>query len=131
MADEPMPEERIVQMFRQMVDALHYVHANRILHRDLKTANVFLMRDGTVKLGDFGISKVVSTAKNNMSLVGTPYYISPGRFVCRRRTDELTMTEICQGRQYDAKACDATTRVCTAHGELRATFGRWDVCCTR
>lgn len=45
--------------------------------RDLKTTNVFLTRDRKVKLGDFGISKIMTTKLQALTVVGTPYYISP------------------------------------------------------
>ena len=46
--------------------------------RDLKTQNIFLTKDNKVKLGDFGIAKILSTNKaGNFTVVGTPYYISP------------------------------------------------------
>ena len=44
-----------------MVSAIRYMHAHHVLHRDLKTANIFLTKDSIVKLGDFGISKLLST----------------------------------------------------------------------
>ena len=44
-----------------MVSAIRYMHAHHVLHRDLKTANIFLTKDSIVKLGDFGISKILST----------------------------------------------------------------------
>ena len=45
-------------------------------NRDLKTANIFLTKEGVVKLGDFGISKQLEGSKAN-TVLGTPYYISP------------------------------------------------------
>ena len=49
-----------------------------MLHRDLKTQNIFLTGNNTVKLGDFGISKVLENTNNvAMTVVGTPYYMSP------------------------------------------------------
>lgn len=45
--------------------------------RDLKTTNVFLTKDRKVKLGDFGISKIMTTKLQALTVVGTPYYISP------------------------------------------------------
>ena len=59
-----------------MVKGLKALHARKILHRDLKSANVFLYKDGTVKLGDLNVSKV---AKKGLlyTQTGTPYYASP------------------------------------------------------
>ena len=55
--------------------SLEYVHGRRILHRDLKSQNVFLTSNNTIKLGDFGISKVLeNTNAQAMTVQGTPYY---------------------------------------------------------
>jgi NIMA (never in mitosis gene a)-related kinase 1/4/5 len=55
---------------------LKSLHDNQILHRDLKSANVFLNRDGSAKLGDMNVSKI---AKKGLlyTQTGTPYYASP------------------------------------------------------
>jgi NIMA (never in mitosis gene a)-related kinase 1/4/5 len=53
------------------------MHDLNIMHRDLKSANVFLNKDFTIKLGDMNVSKVVSQKSLNYTQTGTPYYASP------------------------------------------------------
>jgi len=48
-----------------------------LFFRDLKTTNVFLTKKRQIKLGDFGISKIMTTKLQALTVVGTPYYISP------------------------------------------------------
>ena len=71
-----LEEDTIMNWFSQMCLGLDYVHKKRILHRDLKTSNIFVTDDQCVKIGDFGISKVLqSTFDEAMSVVGTPFYM--------------------------------------------------------
>jgi len=73
-----LPEARILSWFVQTCFALHHVHDRRVLHRDLKTQNIFLMGNGQIKLGDFGIARVLEATKDYAkTMVGTPYYLSP------------------------------------------------------
>eukprot|EP00993_Chasmostoma_nieuportense_P004072 NODE_4755_length_745_cov_37.559871_g4593_i0.p2 GENE.NODE_4755_length_745_cov_37.559871_g4593_i0~~NODE_4755_length_745_cov_37.559871_g4593_i0.p2 ORF type:complete len:199 (-),score=47.89 NODE_4755_length_745_cov_37.559871_g4593_i0:54-650(-) len=86
-----LPEARILPLFTQICGALEHVHSKRILHRDLKSANVFLSDNGrVVKVGDFGISTVLrSTCAFARTQCGTPYYFSP---------------ELCMNRPYNNKS---------------------------
>jgi NIMA (never in mitosis gene a)-related kinase 1/4/5 len=59
-----------------MVTGLHALHKVKIVHRDIKCANVFLTKDGTVKLGDLNVSKIAK-AGIMQTQTGTPYYASP------------------------------------------------------
>jgi serine/threonine protein kinase len=62
----------------QLCLALRHIHARRILHRDLKTQNIFLTRAGALRVGDFGIARCLEgTAEMARTLIGTPYYMSP------------------------------------------------------
>lgn len=71
-------ENQILDWFTQICLALKHVHDRKILHRDLKNQNIFLTKDNTVKLGDFGIARVLSnTREKAKTMVGTPYYLSP------------------------------------------------------
>ena len=69
-------EDEIWRIFIQIVKGLKALHDLKILHRDIKSANVFLFKDGSAKLGDLNVSKV---AKKGLGYTqtGTPYYASP------------------------------------------------------
>ena len=69
-------ENDVWKIFIQITKGLHDLHEFNILHRDLKSANVFLFRDGTAKLGDLNVSKI-SFRGLGCTQTGTPYYASP------------------------------------------------------
>lgn len=69
-------ESDIWRIFIQIVKGLKVIHNMKIMHRDLKSANVFLCEDLTAKLGDFNVSKVVKRGLS-YTQTGTPYYASP------------------------------------------------------
>jgi NIMA (never in mitosis gene a)-related kinase len=72
------PEDELLNLFTQICLAMKHVHDKKILHRDLKSQNIFLTKRGLVKLGDFGIARVLSNTKSKAkTVVGTPYYLSP------------------------------------------------------
>ena len=79
--NEYINEDVIWKIFTQIALALHACHNHKngkVLHRDIKPSNVFLDNDNNVKLGDFGLSRVLSNESNfAYSNVGTPYYMSP------------------------------------------------------
>ena len=71
-------ENLVLDWFTQICLAIKHIHDKKILHRDLKSQNVFLNKNGIVKLGDFGISKCLThTLQKVQTIVGTPYYLSP------------------------------------------------------
>lgn len=75
-----LEEKKVVDWAVQIALAIFYMHDKRILHRDLKTPNIFIS-DNTVKLGDFGISKVLDEKVDLASTsIGTPYYMSPEQY---------------------------------------------------
>ena len=69
-------EHDIWRIFIQITKGLHDLHEYNILHRDLKSANVFLFKDGSAKLGDLNVSKI-TTRGLGYTQTGTPYYASP------------------------------------------------------
>lgn len=57
------------------------MHSKNILHRDIKTQNIFLNKEGVIKIGDFGIAKALGTKVDfAKTFLGTPYFMSPGKF---------------------------------------------------
>lgn len=76
-----LEESRLVEWVRQITSALQYLHGNNIIHRDLKSANVFLNEKWDTKLGDFGIARVLQSPVDlAQTMCGTPVYMSPEAF---------------------------------------------------
>ena len=71
-----MEESDVWRILIQMVKGLKSLHDLKILHRDLKSANIFLFNDGTAKIGDCNVSKVINKGLG-YTQTGTPYYASP------------------------------------------------------
>lgn len=79
-----------MSFFAQLLLALQHLHQRKILHRDIKTKNVFVTKENKIKLGDFGLSKMLDASTSyTASAVGTPYYLSP---------------ELCEGKSYNNKS---------------------------
>lgn len=68
----------ILRWFSQMCAGAKHIHDKRVLHRDLKSKNIFLTDNGTIKLGDFGSACILNSSKAYAhTYVGTPYYVAP------------------------------------------------------
>ena len=91
-AKSKTPESRVWDIARQLFSALEYVHGRQVIHRDVKAPNIFISGDGSIRLGDFGVSKSLHqnlvSEKDNFTRIGTPLYLAP---------------EIVQHKAYDYK----------------------------
>uniref|UniRef100_A0A665VUT7 non-specific serine/threonine protein kinase n=1 Tax=Echeneis naucrates TaxID=173247 RepID=A0A665VUT7_ECHNA len=93
--ERPLTEPQIRVVCKQTLQALVYLHENKIIHRDLKAGNILFTLDGDVKLADFGVSaKNTKTLQRRDSFIGTPYWMAP----------EVVMCETSKDRPYDYKA---------------------------
>ncbi|KAK9812795.1 hypothetical protein WJX72_003948 [[Myrmecia] bisecta] len=83
-------EDRIWKYFLQTLMAIGHIHEHKIIHRDIKTLNLFLDANDNIKVGDLGVARALS---NNSifarTIVGTPYYLSP---------------ELCEDKPYNEKS---------------------------
>jgi len=81
----------VLHVMAQVCEALAYAHDQKVVHRDIKTANTMWTRDKKAKIMDFGLAKVVEEVRNHTTVVsGTPYYMSPEQTLGRNidhRTD--------------------------------------------
>ncbi|XP_051882890.1 STE20-like serine/threonine-protein kinase isoform X2 [Pristis pectinata] len=93
--ERPLTEPQIRVICKHTLEALNYLHDNKVIHRDLKAGNILLTMEGDVKLADFGVSaKNSRTLQRRDSFIGTPYWMAP----------EVVMCETSKDKPYDYKA---------------------------
>ncbi len=77
-SDQPMSLAFVVDLVAQIAEALDYAHAHRVIHRDVKPANILITADNKVKITDFGIARLdTSNLTQEGQLLGTPNYMAP------------------------------------------------------
>ncbi len=88
--DTTLTEAQIAAVMKQSIEGLRYLHANKKIHRDIKSGNILLTHAGECKLADFGVSaELSSTLAKRVTMIGTPYFMAP---------------EVLESSKYDAKA---------------------------
>ena len=87
--NEFMSIELLANYFDQLINGLCYLHANKIIHRDVKPENIFVLENVRLKYGDLGISRLSSSSRKLTNMIGSPSYMSP---------------EIVNEKEYDCKS---------------------------
>ena len=73
-----LPFRRVLDIVAESADALGYAHTQGVIHRDIKPGNIMLLKNGHIKVTDFGIAKAVSSSQTRTGIIlGTPNYMSP------------------------------------------------------
>jgi NIMA (never in mitosis gene a)-related kinase len=84
-----LDEDFVWKLFIQMSIGLYYIHSKKIIHRDIKTLNIFLTKNYDAKIGDLGVAKLLEDTNHANTFIGTPYYVSP---------------EMCKNKPYNEKS---------------------------
>jgi serine/threonine-protein kinase len=138
----PVPENEAAALGAQIAAALDHAHAHGILHCDLKPGNVFVTNDGTIKVVDFGLARVLDADPDETDhgvgatptllelRAGTPAYMSPEQRLGRQvdqRTDiyslGLILHELCSGKLPSASVLDGDETRTTAEPRVDASIG--------
>lgn len=88
----PLPEQKIIWVLNQILEAVGFAHKKGIIHRDIKPSNILLTGDNTVKILDFGIAKILQDKglTKTGTKMGTIYYMSPEQIKAVKDIDNRT-----------------------------------------
>ena len=119
----PLPAEQVRSIIGQSALALGVAHEAKVVHRDVKPANILLREDGLVKLTDFGIARAVDASGHTRAgdLLGTPSYLSPEQALGRPATgasDLYALGVVGHEMLSGAKPFDKPTPIATAMSHL-------------
>ena len=78
----------VIKLGKDILTALISCHEHKVIHRDIKDDNIFVSADGTYKLGDFGVSKMLKDRAKAESMKGTPNFIAPEVYLGKEQYDE-------------------------------------------
>ncbi|ORC87685.1 putative protein kinase [Trypanosoma theileri] len=84
-ASNPLPSQNAKKLFKMLLSAVAYMHKEGILHRDVKPSNCFLTRDGVLRLGDFGLSRIWDMDESMTHEVVSRWYRAPELLLGQRR----------------------------------------------
>jgi serine/threonine-protein kinase len=94
-----LPLAEVMGIIADIAEALAYAHSNDVVHRDIKPANIMRQPDGSVKVTDFGIARVVSDSQTQTGMIlGTPSYMSPEQVSAKKldgRSDLFSLGSVC------------------------------------
>lgn len=74
--EKTLPERKALEIFRQLIEGLKVLRKHNIMHRDLKPENV-LIKEGNIKLADFGFCKELGGENMTKTMLGSPLYMAP------------------------------------------------------
>uniref|UniRef100_A0A915D0V0 Protein kinase domain-containing protein n=1 Tax=Ditylenchus dipsaci TaxID=166011 RepID=A0A915D0V0_9BILA len=98
-----IPESQSQFLLRQLIEAIKYLESMNIIHRDIKGDNIFLDRYNNVKLGDFGLARILLSSEISNSQCGTEAFMAP---------------ELLKGLDYRGNGCDVWSAGVTLHNTL-------------
>ena len=113
-----LPLDEALPLFKQILSAVGYAHGQGVVHRDLKPSNIMVQANGTAKVMDFGIAKVLGSARLTMTgtAMGSVHYMSPEQVLGRKDIDHrtdiyslgITLYEMLTGQPPFEKVGDGT-----------------------